>query len=227
MKTLLIVISSYLIIGNVYALSGTDIYKKASNGVLYLEVQKEVKYKGKKTFVTASQEVPLKKETSPEATIKEFQLSSFPFPKDLNIRMYSINGHVYKYMGESQNGDFKIELEYRKEAGTDSQFRDWKGVNSFVAREQDKVKNNKGAVTYPIIDSGVFHVKSTFTTKDGINVKYLRLFPGGDQRYDLVIHSKRSDFDQINHVVEKFMDKLRGNKAFSHLYKGKRNISAI
>lgn len=162
-----------------------------------------------------------------DSKIYGFELKNFPFPKELNMRMYSISGGVYEYVGNSADGKHDIQVRYSKKAGTDAQFSDWNAVNKFVASENKSLEKNGSVVTYPIVDSSVFHVKSTVTMKNGKKVKYLRIFPGSDVRIDLMVYSKDGSFDKINVVVNKFMNKLRGNQAFAHLYKGKRNISNI
>ena len=169
------------------------------------------------------------KSLSPEASKEQsnFKLLDFPFPKELNMRMAAKSDNTIFYVGDSEDGNQRIEIRYNKIPGTDAQFSSWKKVNDFVVKTNRDLKNAGKVITYPIIDSGVFHVKSTLTMKNGTKVKYLRIFPGNNMRFDLIIHSKSGDFDKINVVVEKFMDKLRGNKAFSHLYKGRRNISNI
>jgi len=158
--------------------------------------------------------------------LSNFELNKFPFPKELNMRMYSVSGGVYEYVGKSSDGH-DVQIRYSKKAGTDAQFSDWNKVNQFVQSENSSLKANGKVMTYPITDSGVFHVKSTVTMDNGNKVKFLRIFPGNDTRFDLMVYSKNGDFDKVNVVVEKFMNKLRDDKAFSHLIKGKRNISNI
>jgi len=183
----------------------------------------KTEYPNRKLTIT---QIPMNVPINEKETSSSYNLDKFPFPKELNMRMYSVSGGVYEYVGKSADGH-DVQIRYSKKAGTDAQFSDWNKVNAFVASENRSLGKNGKVETYPITDSGVFHVKSTVTMKDGQKVKYLRIFPGNDMRFDVMVYSKDGDFDKINVVVEKFMNKLRGNKAFSHLYKGKRNISAI
>ena len=183
----------------------------------------KTEYPNRKLTIT---QIPMNVPINEKETSSSYNLDKFPFPKELNMRMYSVSGGVYEYVGKSADGH-DVQIRYSKKAGTDAQFSDWNKVNAFVASENRSLGKNGKVETYPITDSGVFHVKSTVTMKDGQKVKYLRIFPGNDMRFDVMVYSKDGNFDKINIVVEKFMNKLRGNKAFSHLYKGKRNISNI
>jgi hypothetical protein len=218
MKALLILITSFLIIGNACATTN-EIHNNINiisptinvNGKINMNIDDNINTNAHANSLISK---------------KDFKLSDFPFPKELNMRMYSVTGGVYEYVGNSADGK-DVQVRYSNVAGTDAKLSNWKKVNAFVASENKSLAKNGKVVTYPITDSGVFHVKSTVTMKDGQKVKYLRIFPGNDMRFDLMVYSKDGDFAKINLVVEKFMDKLRGNKAFSHLYKGKRNISAI